>query len=255
MAPGRRHRPPMAPPPEGSPKRQGQERTPASCAGPRLPPGVTACSRAFQAVALVSPVAIGARHGGHLLAIPRAPHPPPPPTAPGSLSTPQPDANGPAAGNPAYRLDPLAPDFGINDGAIIDLFTDRWDPLEFSRAVDAVVEAYRREVWTSFWPGGQGRWCGWKPPSQRTAGRGRWTWPQTSETKTGGELDSPGPRRSRRGSDKVATVFSRGYARDHLDLAGILASGEIAVTNSWRWQRLSTQVSRPGGSQRDCRTC
>ena len=36
-------------------------------------------------------------------------------------------------------------DFGINDGAIIDLFTDWWDPLEFSRAVDAVVEAYRRE--------------------------------------------------------------------------------------------------------------
>ena len=138
------------------------------------------------------------------LAIPGAPHPPSS-AGDGTRITVNSPARCKRASRRQSRLSVLTlspADFGINDGAIIDLFIDRWDPLEFSRAVDTVVEAYRREGLDVILARRPRRWRGWKPPSQRTAGRGRWTWPQTSEAKTGGALDWPGPRRSRRGSEQ-----------------------------------------------------
>jgi hypothetical protein len=108
----------------------------------------------------------------------------------------------------------------------VDLFTDRWDSTEFSRAVDSVVAAYRQ--------------AGLDVTVVRRA-----------ETFARLQAVDPGSARAgsvdlaadRRASDparlsigpvlaetdavatKVATVFSRGEARDYLDLAGILASG------------------------------
>ena len=111
----------------------------------------------------------------------------------------------------------------------VDLFTDRWDSSEFSLAVDSVIDVYRR--------------AGFEVAVVRRA-------------ETFARLQAVDPRSSRtgsvdlaadsRGSDpirlsigpvlaetdavatKVATVFSRGEARDYLDLAGILESGRYA---------------------------
>ncbi len=110
----------------------------------------------------------------------------------------------------------------------VDLFTDRWDPNELSRAIDPVSEAYRGD--------------GFEVTVVR---RGE----------TFARLQVGDPREGRLGSvdlatdmrcheparlsvgpvlaevdavaTKVATVFSRGEARDYLDLAGVLDSGRF----------------------------
>ena len=102
----------------------------------------------LQPVAQVGPVAIDARHGGHLPGHTRRPAPPSSSAGDDTRITVNLPARCKRASRRQSRLSVLTlspADFGINDGAIIDLFIDRWDPLEFSRAVDTVVEAYRRE--------------------------------------------------------------------------------------------------------------
>ncbi len=111
----------------------------------------------------------------------------------------------------------------------VDLFTDRWDSAEFGRAVDAVVDAYR----------GAGL--------DITVVRRAETFArlQAVDPRSGraGSVDLAADRRASEPArlsigpvlaetdavaTKVATVFSRGEARDYLDLAGILASGRYS---------------------------
>ena len=111
----------------------------------------------------------------------------------------------------------------------IDLFTDRWDRAEFGRAVAAVIEAYRRdglEVTV--------------PRQADTFARIQVTDPEAGQTATvdlgadAPQLEpvhlSVGPVLSEHDAvaSKVATVFSRGEARDYLDLAGILECGRFS---------------------------
>ncbi len=111
----------------------------------------------------------------------------------------------------------------------VDLFTDRWDSTEFARAVDAVVDAYRR--------------AGLDVTVVRQAETFARLQAVDPDSARAGSVDLAADRR---GSDpahlsigpvlaesdavatKVATVFSRGEARDYLDLAGILASGRYS---------------------------
>lgn len=104
----------------------------------------------------------------------------------------------------------------------VDLFTDRWDSTEFRRAVDA----YQR--------------AGLEVTVVRQADTFARLQTVDTDSARAGSVDLAADRRS---SDpallsigpvlaesdavatKVATVFSRGEARDYLDLAGILASG------------------------------
>jgi hypothetical protein len=108
----------------------------------------------------------------------------------------------------------------------VDLFTDRWDTAAFSRAVDSVVEAYRREGLDVI-----------VARRAETFARLEATDPASGRA---GAVDLAADVRrdepvaltiglvlaeSDAVASKVAAVFSRGYARDYLDLAGILASG------------------------------
>jgi hypothetical protein len=108
----------------------------------------------------------------------------------------------------------------------VDMFTDRWDADAFKGAVDALLAAYRREglqVGVVRQADTFARVEAADPISGRTGSvdlaadsRGH----QPVELSVGpvlAELDAV--------ATKVATVFSRGYARDYLDLAGILDSG------------------------------
>jgi predicted nucleotidyltransferase component of viral defense system len=108
----------------------------------------------------------------------------------------------------------------------VDLFTDRWDSAEFGRAVNTVLDAYRH--------------AGLDVTLVRQAetfARLQVIDPSSART---GSVDLAADRRDHNParlsigpvlaetdavSTKVATVFSRGEARDYLDLAGILASG------------------------------
>ena len=110
----------------------------------------------------------------------------------------------------------------------IDLFTDRWDREEFTRAVDAVCKAYRTDGLDVA-----------VPRRAEAFARIQVTDPQAGRIATVDlaadfrQLDpvqlSVGPVLAERDavSSKVATVFSRGEARDYLDLAGILDSGRF----------------------------
>ncbi len=108
----------------------------------------------------------------------------------------------------------------------IDLFTDRWDNAEFDRAVAAVIKAYRRDgLEVSV------------PRQADTFARIQVTDPEAGQTATvdlGADVRhlelvqlSVGPVLAERDAvaSKVATVFSRGEARDYLDLARILEPG------------------------------
>lgn len=111
----------------------------------------------------------------------------------------------------------------------VDLFTNRWDPAAFGDAVDAVVEAYRRE--------------GLHVVVVQQAETFARLEAADPESGSAGSVDlaadvrvnepvtlSIGPvlAESDAVASKVAAVFSRGYARDYLDLAGILASGRYS---------------------------
>ena len=117
----------------------------------------------------------------------------------------------------------------------IDLFTDRWDKAEFGRAVAAVIEAYGREgLEVSV------------PRQADTFARIQVTDPEAGQTAAvdlGADARrlepvhlSVGPVLAERDAvaSKVATVFSRGEARDYLDLAGILESGRFSRTELMR---------------------
>jgi hypothetical protein len=111
----------------------------------------------------------------------------------------------------------------------VDLFTNRWDTNEFARAVEAVAEAYRKE--------------GIEVTVVRRADTFARLQVVDPRTTTVGSVDmaadfrdrepvrlSVGPVLAERDAvaSKVATVFSRGEARDYLDLAGILESGRFS---------------------------
>jgi hypothetical protein len=111
----------------------------------------------------------------------------------------------------------------------VDLFTDRWDTDQFGRAVEAVVDAYQRH--------------GLEVAVVRRADTFARMRVHDPETGRLGEVDLAADYRGHEPdtltigpvlaeadavASKVATVFSRGYARDYLDLAAILASGRFA---------------------------
>ena len=107
----------------------------------------------------------------------------------------------------------------------IDLFTDQWDKAAFSRAVDALVEAIRREgldVIVARRAETFARLEATEPASGRAGAV------DLAADVRGAEpvALSIGPvlAESDAVASKVAAVFSRAYARDYLDLAGILAS-------------------------------
>ena len=108
----------------------------------------------------------------------------------------------------------------------VDLFTDRWDPQEFARAVGAITAAYAQ--------------AGLSVIVMRQADT--FARLQVSDPSSGqeGSVDlaadlrahpviqlSGGPVLAEGDAvgNKTAAVFSRGEARDYLDLAAILASG------------------------------
>lgn len=111
----------------------------------------------------------------------------------------------------------------------IDLFTNRWDQEEFSRAVKAVCDAYRRD--------------GLEVSVTRQAETFARLQVADPRDAMGATVDlaadvrrlepvqlSIGPVLAERDAvaSKVGAVFSRGEARDYLDLAGILASGRFS---------------------------
>jgi hypothetical protein len=108
----------------------------------------------------------------------------------------------------------------------VDLFTDRWDPGDFTRAVDSVTASYENaglEVTLIRRAETFARLQVTDPGSGRVA----------SVDLAADSRDHP-PMRLSIGpvlaesdavGSKTAAVFSRGEARDYLDLAGILASG------------------------------
>jgi hypothetical protein len=108
----------------------------------------------------------------------------------------------------------------------VDLFTDRWDSTEFSRAVDDVVDAYRRaglDVTVARQAETFARLQVVDPDSSRAA---------SVDLAADRRANDPvrlsiGPVLAETDAvaTKVATVFGRGEARDYLDLAGILSSG------------------------------
>jgi hypothetical protein len=111
----------------------------------------------------------------------------------------------------------------------VDLFTDRWDTAEFSRAVDALVEAYRREgldVVVARQAETFARLEATEPASGR-AGAVDLAADVRGSDPVGLSI-GPVLAESDAVASKVAAVFSRGYARDYLDLAGILASGRYS---------------------------
>jgi hypothetical protein len=111
----------------------------------------------------------------------------------------------------------------------VDLFTDRWDTAEFSRAVDALVEAYRGEgldVVVARRAETFARLEATEPASGR-AGAVDLAADVRGSDPVGLSI-GPVLAESDAVASKVAAVFSRGYARDYLDLAGILASGRYS---------------------------
>jgi predicted nucleotidyltransferase component of viral defense system len=108
----------------------------------------------------------------------------------------------------------------------VDLFTNRWDSTEFSRAVNTVVDVYRQaglDVAVVRQAETFARLQVVDPSSARA-----------SSVDLAADRRDNDPARLSIGpvlaqsdavATKVATVFSRGEARDYLDLAGILASG------------------------------
>lgn len=108
----------------------------------------------------------------------------------------------------------------------IDLFTDHRDPSHFVEAIEVVLEAYQEgglEVTVL--------------QQTDTFARLQAAEPATGATATidlAADARQKAPIRVELGpvlaetdavASKVAAVFSRGYARDYIDLAGILASG------------------------------
>lgn len=120
----------------------------------------------------------------------------------------------------------------------VDLFTDRSQPAGLHRALQTVVDAYPREGLEVT-----------VVQATETFARLRASDPRTGQP---GSVDMAGDVRgsepvqlsigpvlaeSDAVASKVATVFSRGEARDYVDLAGILASRRYGQTSSWRWPR------------------
>ena len=131
----------------------------------------------------------------------------------------------------------------------VDLFTDRWDSDEFGRAVEAVSKAYRRDG------------------LEVTVVRQAETFArlQVIDPRSGkvGTVDLAADFRDREPvslsvgpvlaehdavASKVATVFSRGKARDYLDLAGILESGRFSRAQLMTLPPASTPGSAEAGS-------
>jgi hypothetical protein len=111
----------------------------------------------------------------------------------------------------------------------IDLFTDRWDPNEFSRAVEAISEAYRRADLETVVIRQAATFARLQVTDTRTA--------KVALIDLAADFRDQDPVRLSVGrvlsepdavASKVATVFSRGEARDYLDLAGILESGRFS---------------------------
>lgn len=111
----------------------------------------------------------------------------------------------------------------------VDLFTDRWDSTEFAQAVDVVVDAYRQ--------------AGLDVTVVQQAGTFVRLQVVDPDSNRAGSVDLAADRRGRNPArlsigpvlaesdavaTKVATVFSRGEARDYLDLAGIIDSGRYS---------------------------
>lgn len=111
----------------------------------------------------------------------------------------------------------------------VDLFTDRWDPDQFSHAVEAVVDAYRRH---GLEVGVVRRAETFARLHVRDPSTGRLGEVDLAADYRGHEPDTltigPVLAEADAVASKVATVFSRGYARDYLDLAAILSSGRFA---------------------------
>ena len=110
----------------------------------------------------------------------------------------------------------------------VDLFTDRWDSDGFDRAVETVAEAYRRDGLEVIVVRRAETFARLQVVDPRAARAGtvdlaadcRDREPvRVSFGPVLAELDAV--------ASKVATVFSRGEARDYLDLAGILDSGRF----------------------------
>lgn len=110
----------------------------------------------------------------------------------------------------------------------IDMFTNRWDATEFSRAVDAVSEAYRKvglEVSTTRRAETFARLEVTDPRVVRTA-----TVDLAADVRRLDPVNlSVGPVLAEPDAvaSKVGAAFSRGEARDYIDLVGILDSGRF----------------------------
>jgi hypothetical protein len=110
----------------------------------------------------------------------------------------------------------------------IDMFTNRWDATEFKRAVDVVSEAYRRaglEVSVTRRAETFARLQVTDPRGARAA-----TVDLAADARRLEPVNlSVGPVLAERDAvaSKVGAVFSRGEARDYIDLVGILDSGRF----------------------------
>jgi len=110
----------------------------------------------------------------------------------------------------------------------IGMFTNRWDPTEFDRAVDAVSGAYRRvglDVSTTRRAETFARLQVTDSRLRRTA-----TVDLAADFRRLDPVNlSVGPVLAERDAvaSKVGAAFSRGEARDYIDLAGILDSGRF----------------------------
>lgn len=110
----------------------------------------------------------------------------------------------------------------------IDMFTNRWDATEFSRAVEVVSEAYRRiglEVSMTRRAETFARLQVTNPGVARTA-----TVNLAADSRRLDPVILPvGPVLAERDAvaSKVGAAFSRGEARDYIDLVGILDSGRF----------------------------
>ncbi|HET9690173.1 MAG TPA: nucleotidyl transferase AbiEii/AbiGii toxin family protein [Acidimicrobiales bacterium] len=111
----------------------------------------------------------------------------------------------------------------------VDMFTDNQDPERFSQAVVAVAEAYRQQQ-LEVNIARQVDTFARLEVSDPTTG-------QAGSVDLAGDYRHEEPVRLSVGpvlaeadavATKVAAVFSRGYARDYLDLAGILDSGRYS---------------------------
>lgn len=111
----------------------------------------------------------------------------------------------------------------------VDLFTDRWDAGGFAQAVDALAAAYRELGFEVFVDLRAETFARLRVSDQSRGGMA------TVDLAADGRASPPvglaiGPVLAERDAvaSKVAAVFSRGEARDYLDLAGVLASGRYS---------------------------